>query len=104
MNRDVRTDIEGFVFTWDSEKATSNLMKHGVAFSEAVEVLFDPNYRAEDADVEQQKRYAVIGYSDRNRLLYVVVVNHAEEAWRIISAGLATSKERKRYEEDIDLN
>jgi uncharacterized DUF497 family protein len=52
--------------------------------------------------VEEETRYAVIGYSDEDRLLYVVVADVDEETWRIISARAATPSERKRYEEEAD--
>jgi uncharacterized protein len=91
--------LRGCTFIWDAQKTASNLKKHGVRFAEALEALFDPNYRAEDASVEEETRYAVIGYSDENRLLYVVVADVDEETWRIISARAATPSERKRYEE-----
>ncbi|MEY0444879.1 BrnT family toxin, partial [Providencia rettgeri] len=31
-------------FEWDSEKASSNLTKHGISFDEAVHVFNDPNH------------------------------------------------------------
>jgi uncharacterized protein len=100
--REVKVEVEGCAFIWDTRKAASNLKKHGVSFLEALEVLFDPNYRAEDASVAEEERYAVIGYSDENILLYVVVVDVDEETWRIVSARAATSGERKRYEKETD--
>ena len=102
MIREVKIEVEGWSFVWNVQKSASNLKKHGVSFAEALEVLFDPNYRAEDASVEEEQRYAVIGYSDANRLLYVVVADIEEQAWRIISARAATPSERKRYEEETD--
>ena len=102
MRSDVKREVEGCTFSWDAEKAASNAKKHGVTFTEGLEVLFDPNYRAEEASVEQEERYAVIGYSDKGRLLCVVITDAGEEAWRIVSARLATSRERKRYEEETD--
>jgi len=96
----VKREVEGCAFTWDSEKAAANLRKHRVAFTEALEVFFDPNYRAEDASVEQEGRHALIGYSDKNRLLYVVVTDDGAEAWRITSARFVTPLERRRYEEE----
>jgi uncharacterized protein len=100
MNREVRNDVEGFTFSWDADKAASNIQKHGVSFTEALEVVFDAYYRAEDASVEHEVRYGMIGYSHKGRLLYVVVADVAETTYRIISARPATSKERERYEED----
>ncbi len=102
MISEIKIEIEGCTFLWDAKKSASNLKKHDVSFLEAAEVLFDPNYRAEDASVEEEERCAVIGYSDQNRLLYVVVADVEEETWRIISARAATPNERKRYEEEIN--
>ncbi len=100
MSREVRIDVEGFTFTWDDDKAASNFQKHGVLFTEALEVVFDAYYKAEDASVEDEERYGVIGYSHNGKLLYVVVADLGESAYRLISARPATSKEREQYEED----
>jgi uncharacterized DUF497 family protein len=100
MRREVRIEVEGFVFTWDAQKAASNPGKHGISFEEALEVVFDAYYRAEDAGVEDEDRYGVIGYSHRNRLLYVVLADAGETGYRIVSARPATPRERERYEED----
>jgi uncharacterized protein len=100
MNREVRIEVEGVIFTWDSEKAASNVKKHGVSFAEALEVVFDAYYRAEDAGVEDENRYGIIGYSHQDRLLYVIITDVGESGYRIISARPATPKERERYEAD----
>jgi uncharacterized protein len=94
--------VQGCLFTWDTRKAESNYKKHGVAFLEAIDVLFDPYYHAEDASVEGEERYAVIGHSKKGRLLYIVVKDEGDEAWRIISARPATPQERTRYEEETN--
>ena len=54
----------------------------------------------EEASRRGEERFALIGYSESGRLLYVVSVEKADEAWRIISARLATKMERYRYEEN----
>ena len=100
MSGEVRTEVEGFIFTWDAEKASSNLSKHGVSFEEALGAVFDAYYQAEDASVEDEDRYGIIGYSHKNRLLYVVIADAGETGYRIISARPATPKEKDRYEED----
>jgi uncharacterized protein len=69
MSRDAWIEVEGLIFTWDAEKAASNLGKHGVSFDEALEVAFDPYYRAEEAGVADEDRYGIIGYSRKDRLL-----------------------------------
>lgn len=102
MSMDDKRVIRGCSFSWDARKADSNYKKHGVAFLEAIEVLFDPYYHAEEASVEGEERYAVMGHSKKGRLLYVVVRDEGDEAWRIISARAVTPQERIRYEEETD--
>jgi len=102
MVEDDKRVVQGYLFTWNAQKADSNLKKHGVSFLEALGVLFDPYYYAEEASVEGEERYAVVGYSKSNRLLCVVVKDEGDEAWRIISARPATPLERIRYEEEIN--
>jgi uncharacterized DUF497 family protein len=38
---DVFTTLDGQVFVWDSEKAVSNVSRHGVRFEQAREVFLD---------------------------------------------------------------
>jgi len=87
-------------FEWDPEKASSNLRKHNVSFEEASTALSDP-MAATGADPDHsigEFRYVTFGISGRGRLL---VVAHTEqnETVRIISARLASKRERKIYEE-----
>ena len=49
---------------WDSDKADSNLKKHGVSFEEAATALLDPMALAqEDAASEGEPRWVLIGMS-----------------------------------------
>ncbi len=86
-------------FEWDREKAAANLRKHRVSFDEAATVFYDPLAATfDDPDHStQERRFLTIGYSSRGQLL---VVSHTERggALRIISARLASAKERKRHE------
>jgi uncharacterized DUF497 family protein len=87
-------------FAWDPKKAAANLRKHGVAFEEATTVFrdalsvsgFDPDHSV------GERRFITFGVSNIGRL---VVVSHNDEGStiRIISARLATRRERKIYEE-----
>jgi uncharacterized protein len=90
----------GYSFEWDAKKAQANLSKHGVSFAEAVTVFGDPlSMNMPDPDhSDSEQRFIVLGMSDRFRLL---VVSYKERLprTRIISARLATRKERKQYEE-----
>jgi uncharacterized protein len=85
-------------FSWDGEKAKTNLAKHGVSFQEAVEVFRDPLALVVE-DLAHPERLVVIGSSRGGRLLLVVFIEREEDQIRIISARLATSQERRNYEE-----
>jgi len=88
-------------FEWNSNKAESNLRKHGVSFDEASGVFYD-TLAATGIDPDQSEselRMITFGMSSSNRLL---VVTHTERngAIRIISARLATKHEWRIYEEE----
>jgi uncharacterized protein len=89
------TVVEGD-FEWDSEKADSNLRKHGVSFPEAATVFADP-FAVYLDDGSGIGRTVVIGTSLRERLLVVVHVERGTRD-RIISARTATTAERQVYE------
>ncbi len=99
MNRTVRHRLQGVAFEWDSAKAASNVLRHGVPFELACEVFFDPFVRVIDATEEDEGRDAAIGYTETESLLYVVHVGCHEEVIRIISARPASRKERQLYEQ-----
>ncbi len=87
-------------FEWDETKADSNERKHGVTFSEAMTVFadsysitaYDPKH-AEDED-----QFLTMGSSGDGRL---IIVSHTDrgDTVRIISARVATRRERKDYED-----
>jgi uncharacterized protein len=85
-------------FEWDSEKATSNVRKHGISFEEASTVFDDPLFvifRSSKHSVAEA-RYVIIGMSNQERLLAVAFTEH--ERIRIISARKLSSRERRKYE------
>ena len=83
---------------WDSDKADSNLKKHGISFEEAATALLDPMALAqEDAASEGEPRWVLIGMSAQLRLLTVVYALRHQDRVRIISARRATRKEAKHY-------
>jgi uncharacterized DUF497 family protein len=83
-------------FEWDQEKAKYNERKHGVDFHEARTVFFDHLARILDDPLhsEGEERLVMMGHSDQGRLL-VVVYTERGERMRLISARLATARERK---------
>ena len=86
-------------FTWDARKAASNLKKHGVSFEEAKSAFHD-ELGAYYPDSLHHDRFILLGYSQRNRILYVVHAEVGADTIRIISARKATKHEKTRYEND----
>ncbi len=97
---DVHSTLDGQHFVWDSEKAASNVSRHGVRFEQAREVFFDQLARYEDASPREETRQACIGLTADYRLLYVVHVLREGDVLRLISARVAEAAERRRYEND----
>ena len=83
---------------FDPNIAAANFQKHGVRFSDAEFVLFDPMaLTREDNDAEGEERFISIGADATGRLLVVVYTYRGDDV-RLISARLATTKERDAYE------
>jgi uncharacterized protein len=88
-------------FNWDLQKASSNIQKHGVTLEEAVTVfgdllavtIEDPKHSAGEI------RLITIGMSRSQRLLVISHTDRGEQV-RLISARLATRRERKTYESE----
>lgn len=87
-------------FKWDAEKAAANLRKHGVSFEEAASafedslanVLQDPDHSVDE------HRLLLLGESRLGRTLMVAFTERVNVI-RIISARVATRRERQDYEE-----
>jgi uncharacterized DUF497 family protein len=90
----------GLQFEWDRDKAKRNRTKHGVTFEEASTVFADPLARTihDPLHSDEEDRYVILGGSNRMRLLVVCFTDRAEKI-RIISARMASRRERKDYEE-----
>lgn len=89
-------------FEWDEEKALSNLSKHRVSFDLASKAFLDPlHLLILDREVDSEERWHLIGTPPNAgfTVLLVVHTNKDDGTIRIISARLATSHERRRYEE-----
>lgn len=89
-------------FEWDTNKAKSNLIKHGIRFEEAVLVFDNPYHLSlQDRHENGEFRWQTIGLVHG---LIVIMVAHTvrfesgDEVIRIISARKADRKERSRYE------
>ena len=87
-------------FSWDADKAAANSHKHGVSFEEAATAFGDPlSITVHDPDhSEDETRFVLVGRSFSGRLL-VVVHCELEGGIRLISARVATPRERRTYEQ-----
>lgn len=90
-------------FEWDEEKDKINKKKHGISFDIAKHVFFDPN-RIEyydEAHSYDEDRWITIGKA--GKILFVVYTERDYgNTIRLISARLATSEERRDYNENGD--
>ena len=89
------------VFEWDSRKARANVAKHGVTFDEA-STAFQDGLSVNIGDPlhsEDEDRFVLVGHSHLGRLLVVVHTERGDRI-RIITARLATARERRTYEEN----
>lgn len=87
-------------FEWDPAKDESNAAKHGIPFEEASTVFADPfAVTVGDPDhAGEEFRFVTIGLSVHNRLIVVIHTDRGD-AVRLISARVATPKERRAYEQ-----
>jgi uncharacterized DUF497 family protein len=87
-------------FEWDEDKAKRNQKKHRVSFEEASSIFGDPLALTipDPLHSEEEDRFVTLGESHRRRLLVVCTTDRGDKI-RIISARVATRRERKDYEE-----
>ena len=84
---------------WDTNKNDVNVKKHHISFETAARVFLDEN-RLDYYDIVHsmnEDRYITIGLVEE---VIVVVYTLRKTRIRIISARLATSKERELYYEE----
>lgn len=87
--------------TWDPNKAESNIKKHGIRFSDAELVLYDPfALSLEEQVISAEQRFVSIGSDALGRII-VIVYSYRADTIRLISARKATPSERRQYEKRI---
>lgn len=89
-------------FTWDNNKNSANMQKHGISFDEAKSVFYDDNARLmHDPDHSgDEERFLILGLSKKINILVVChCYRENDEIIRIISARKATKNEKNQYEE-----
>lgn len=86
---------------WDPNKARANSANHGVLFSDAEAILYDPNGITPENDrAEGEQRFVTLGLEALGRAL-VVVYTYRGDTIRIISARRAARNEVRAYERGI---
>lgn len=87
-------------FEWDPDKERHNILAHGISFSTASSVFYDLN-RVEiydEAHSDNEDRYVTFGsIGQRHQIMMVVYTVRNSNTIRIISARLATNKEKENY-------
>ena len=93
---DIENTIGGQRVVWDKKKAALNRQKHGVEFEDAALVFADENRieRYDDEHSQDEDRWQVIG--EVGEVLFVVYTERGE-AFRLITARMATPAERRIY-------
>jgi uncharacterized DUF497 family protein len=87
-------------FEFDSKKARINLNKHGISFAELEPVFYDELALTREDEDALEQRFITVGLDAQLRLVAVCWTQRQENI-RLISARLATSNERKAYENRI---
>ena len=89
-----------YTFEWDAEKARQNVDKHGISFEEAVTAFGDPlSVTISDPDhSDSEDRRLLMGMSRRSRFVVVAFTERGDRL-RIITARLASRREKRKYEE-----
>ena len=89
-------------YEWDAKKASSNSLKHGVEFSDAVIALEDENALTKDDTDHDEQRFKTIGMGSFLNVLYVIYIERGHDNIRIISARKADRNETRQYYEGLN--
>lgn len=88
-------------YEWDEEKNRINIRKHGIDFTDAIDVFNHPVLVALDGREDYgEERWIALGWM-RATLAVVIYVERRGPVVRIISARKATKHEAKRYEQSV---
>lgn len=98
---DIQKKIGDLLFEWDEDKAAANIRKHGISFETAGRVFQDDSLIEifDSLHSDDENRMLAIGMVDE--ILSVVYTERHEQTIRLISARMATKKERSMYYEQF---
>lgn len=83
--------------TWDPQKASSNLRKHGVDFADAAVALEDENALTIEDTWHAEQRFKTLALGPDMAVMLIVHAAQVENIVRIISARKADRKETAYY-------
>lgn len=87
-----------YSFKWDESKRNINIRKHGVDFSDVVNIFYDDEtIIIEDPKHYNEQRYIALGIDTKCRTVLVVHVYREVDVIRVISARKANKRERKQF-------
>lgn len=97
----VRLVVRGLKgFEWDAANWRKSELRHGVAASEAEEVLLnDPRCQVDARHSDTEQRYVALGSTKEGRRLFVAFTIRGNRV-RVISARPMSRRERAIYEAD----
>ncbi len=83
------------VFEFDPEKSRANLAKHGIDFTEAQALWFEPFFEFK-LKTTTEDRHAVIGRM--NGTFWTAIITYRQNRIRIISVRRSRDEEKKAYQ------
>ena len=92
---------EPIEFEWDEGNQAKSLVKHDITKTEAEEIFF--HFKLVQPDQRHSKiepRFGMYGQTNAGKILFIAFTIRKGRV-RIISARLASKRERKTYEETI---
>ena len=93
---------EPITFEWDSGNKDKSWLKHKVSVQEC-EYIFNGQDSITFRDIEhsfKESRYIILGKNSEQRLLFIAFTIRRDKI-RVISARVASSRERKLYEKEV---
>jgi len=100
---DIRYELDGQQFIWNSTKYNINKEKHGITFEEAasVFVLGDVKFYDDETHSDEEDRTIAVGFSEKLRILMVFhCLREDDTVVRIFSARKATKFEQRLLQGD----
>ena len=90
------------VYPANKEIEEKIIAKHGLAFSEVIEVFLNRNFRPLIArsrkEIKSRWRYVALGQTFSGKYLAVVFVIEKKRVARVITARMMSGSEKRRYQ------